>query len=951
MITRKLFRMALAKCSVISLVAAVTPAVPTLAAVVYQNGEVPANGSTSSEDTVIEELNLASNMTYTVISTATLTIQNVTGGAFKFTAQGYGTFVFEHVDNASMSLYVISTAHVKFPRSALPVADASDFTLDSITLQANGSNSAELVLSGGAKVAVDTFINDGRVTGDGTITARRESRLQLALSSDTTLNVPNGSVCTIGQLADTGYRLTKTGGGKLVVNGVNAAKTKIKVEEGTLEFKSVSDETPTALAKAWFHVDASVAESLTTVPRDGTNYVTRWDDVRGAGYPYAERTIGKNDPFIADATLNGLPVMDFGTTWNSNKRDGYGAAMAWSETLERPMEIFIVEQHNDDMSAIISSAASGTASPTVRNQTLLGTTATYYPLLTGNPDGSNSVSVIGTSATLASDNYRGRLVVDLEDLGLARTSNYHPGYEFHAYGIYITAGSTYLSDETKQAPLNAFASERGNIYGGQRIAECIVYSNQLSAAEREAVSAYLYGKWKNEIAVGELEVAAGATVSVPDGSTVRARILRGGMPEVGGGSLAADLQIADGSLVVSASVSYDPLAAADAWFHVDASASDSLVAEVRDGTNFVTRWMDVRGAGVCAERTIGKADPYLAAGALNGLPAMDFGTTWNSAKTDGYGAAMKWSETLERTMELFVVEQHNEDMKSTIGTSAGSSGPTVRNQTLLGIYGSSYSAVPTLLTGNPETDYDSVRVIGNMATVAGNNYAGWLAVDLDDKGLARDHAYYPGYDFHLYNIYMTGSKYLSDATLSAPLNAFACERSNIYGGQRIAECVVFDRVLSSDERALYGGMLYAKWFNGNGGAASYENATVPAGVTLEMPYQALTLSGSLVIGGCVKAVSVAPFAVTVTDLGASVDGTLDIGTSGGVITLPGNGWDSFEDGEYRLIGASTISGSTTGWKVAMPDCQKKAASTLVVRNDGIYATLARKFAGTILIVR
>ena len=82
MITRKLFRMALAKCRVISLVAAVTPAVPTLAAVVYQNGEVPANGSTISEDTVIEELNLASNMTYTVISTATLTIQNVTGGAF-----------------------------------------------------------------------------------------------------------------------------------------------------------------------------------------------------------------------------------------------------------------------------------------------------------------------------------------------------------------------------------------------------------------------------------------------------------------------------------------------------------------------------------------------------------------------------------------------------------------------------------------------------------------------------------------------------------------------------------------------------------------------------------------------------------------------------------------------------------------------------------------------------
>jgi hypothetical protein len=267
---------------------------------------------------------------------------------------------------------------------------------------------------------------------------------------------------------------------------------------------------------------------------------------------------------------------------------------------------------------------------------------------------------------------------------------------------------------------------------------------------------------------------------------------------------------------------------------------------------------------------------------------------------------------------------------------------------LLGLNGDEYiTALPLLLTGDPETGHDSVRVIGSNALAYSGIYAGRLAVDLDDKGLARDSAYYPGYDFHLYNVYMTGSTYLSDPTKSAPLNAFACERSNIFGGQRIAECVVFDKVLSPEERALYGGMLYAKWFDGTGGAACYENATVPAGVTLEMPYQALTLSGSLVIGGCVKAASVVPSALTVTAPGASVDGILDLGSSGGVITLPGNSWDSLAEGEYLLVGATAVSGSKEGWKIELPDCRRKAAAP-VVRGDGLYANIVSK--GLVLIM-
>ena len=1182
---------------------AVVSVVSTFATVVVPKGEVLPNNSTINEDTVVEELNLASNMAYTVISTATLTIKNVTGGAFRFTAQGYGTVVFEKIDNTEMELNVLSTAHVKFraverpaacdnaffhvdasdettmsfssfngtnfvtrwndvrgdgrpyaeknsnanckgypftvngylngrpvvdfgtlwqsgglrgvgasqvwseacarpvevfavigdtedssanvsgiggqqyrnnswygctnsttgyrgngdvgttceilhanalinsrARAAFTVdgeavtatsfrpsadsmhlvswyatdsayingtgsadapmnafaserngelggiriaeyivftnavlsaadrtevssylirkwstADSCDFTLASLRLAASDTSSAELILSGGAKVSVGTFLNEGSVTGNGTVVAAREERSAISLSGNRTIDVPDGSTNIVNRLDDTGYMLVKKGGGTLVINAADAAKVRVSVEDGTLEFKAVPDEAPAALAKAWFHVDAGVASSLTVSAGDGgTNYVTKWADVRGEGHPYAERTIGKHDPFISGTALNGLPVVDFGTTWNRGKTDGYGAALQWSEAIERPMEIFIVEQHNSDMeSAIINATGEESDKTRVRNQTLLGSTGTSYPLLTGNPDGSNSVSVIGTSATLAGNSYAAQLTVDLESKGAARTAAYHPGYGFHVYGIYMS-GSTYLSDTSYKATIDAFACERGNIYGGQRIAECIVYSNLLTAAEREAVNTYLYNKWKNEIAVGELEVKSGASVSVPDGSTVRVRILHGEMPAVSGGRLEADLQVGT-SLVASSSVTYDPLASADAWFHVDANAADSLVSEVReDGTNYVTRWSDVRGAGIYAEQTIGKNghDPYMADGALNGLPAVDFGTTWNTAKTDGYGAALKWSETLERTMEIFVIEQHNGDMASTISGSS-STGPTVRNQSIIGVNGAGYTSNAPFLPGNPDGENDSVSVIGAGAMVSSDNYVGRLSVDLQDKGNAKTSNYHPGYDFHLYNVYVTGSKYLSDvdAALALPLNAFACERGNIYGGQRIAECLVFDRVLSADERTFYGNLLYAKWFAGAGAPVEYANATVPAGVTLGMPYQALTLSGNLEIGGCLKATSVAPAAITVTGLGASVDGRLDLGTSGGVITLPGTEWDSLAYGEYRLIGASSVSGSIANWTVTMPDCPKKVAGSPVARDDGIYVSISRRTTGIRIIIK
>ena len=1174
----------------VSLVAALASATATFATVLVPKGEVLPNNTRIVEDTVIEELNLASNMTYVVISTATLTIKNVTGGAYRFAAQGYGTFVFEHIDNSDMSLAVVSTAHVKFRAAARPAAcdsaffhvdasdeetmtlsslngtnfvtrwsdvrgdghpyaeknsnsnckgypfavngylngrpvvdfgtlwqdgglkgvgasqvwtepcarpvevfavigdtedssanvsgaagvqyrnnswyghtaettgyrgngavgttceilnsgalirsraaasftvdgeavtatafrpsadsmhvvswyatnsayvdgsgsgdapinafasernrelggiriaeyivfdellsasdradvvsyltskwqaDVSDFTVASITLSADSTSSAELILSGGAKVSVGTFYNDGTVSGNGTITAAREERSLLTLSADRSIDVPAGSVCAIDHLADTGYRLIKTGAGKLVVNSVNASKTKIRVEEGVLEFMEVPSGTQTALDKAWFHVDASVADSMICEMHDGTNFVIRWSDVRGEGHPYAEKNPNshcKGYPFAVEGYLNGLPVVDFGTLWQDGGLSGVGASQVWSETCTRPIEVFAVIGDTEDSSARVN----GSAGVQYRNNSWYGSTSATT--------GYRGNGAVGTTCELlngaAHINTRAaaRFTVDGESV---TATEFRPSADsMHVVSWYATNAAYIDGSGSGDAPMDSFASERNMELGGIRIGEYVVFDRSLSAAEREALNTYLYRKWKSEVIVGELEVKEGASVSVPYGSTVRVRILRGDMPAVTGGTLLADLQMG-ASLVASSSVTYDPLAQAEAWFHADASDSSSLtVASVVDGTNFVSRWSDVRGAGVYATQASKTGfDPYVTKAALNGLPVMDFGTTWNTDKRDGYGAAMRWSETLARTMEIFVIEQHNDDMKSIIAGST-STGPTVRNQAIIG----ANTSYQTLLTGNPDGVNDSVSVIGSSATIAGNNYAGRLLVDLEDKGLAKDANYHPGYEFHLYNIYMTGSTYLNDVTgtYTAPLNSFACERGNIYGGQRIAECLVFDRVLSSDERALYGGLLYAKWFNGSGAAVFYENATVPAGVTLELPYQALSLSGSLEIGGCVKAVSVASAAITVTGLDASVDGRLDLGTSGGVITLPGTEWDSLVYGEYRLIGASSVSGSIANWTVTMPDCPKKVAGAPVARSDGIYVSISRRTTGIRIIIK
>lgn len=105
---------------------------------------------------------------------------------------------------------------------------------------------------------------------------------ELDLSTDTNavLEVAEGDVTVVDILSGNRGTVTKTGGGLLRVCEVVNDKVKFVVNGGKLLFDRPQ---PSALDKAFFHVDSSRTDTLLTEELNGTNFVVRWNDVRGNG--------------------------------------------------------------------------------------------------------------------------------------------------------------------------------------------------------------------------------------------------------------------------------------------------------------------------------------------------------------------------------------------------------------------------------------------------------------------------------------------------------------------------------------------------------------------------------------------------------------------------------------------------------------------------------------------
>lgn len=761
---------------------------------------------------------------------------------------------------------------------------------------------------------------------------------ELALTDNITIDVAAGETYTITNLTGYGWRLTKTGPGKLAIHAIANERAKITVEEGTLEMVEVENVLPAVAQEAFFHVDATAASSLQNITTEnGTNFVATWKDVRGDGHPYAT-SAGKSQhkPFLAKDS-SGRDVVDFGGTWqdaNANIK-GHGAAMNWSEGLTRPMDIFVVEQHNDDMREVIRNASADSGNG-YRNQAILGNNYSSGSLIIpGNTDsGEDSTSLLYQNPGVIAYQYNFQFYVDAAPV---TATSYYPGYDWHVYGI--QPSEQYFDDAGVVARVNSFARERSTIFGGQRIAEFVAFTNRiLTASEREAMTRYLYVKWKCPLVntLAELVMKSGTTLSMPAGSNLAPQMfIDEGSSVSGAGEFSPRATISASSVTATAGeVVHDPLLSADAWFHVDASQTNLLGITSDNPTN-VYCWSDVRGrksvkssdmpsdGGRYASLYKAGDYPFLNVGYLNGLPVMDFGPIAISSQStpdDNVKRSFLWNEDCKEARTILVVVGDNEKAKE-----RHSDGK--RNQPFIGSSG-------TFIL-RPDRSSDSVNSpYIHAGAGAGSGTKFWC--DGNAVSSPTTEAYPDG--MHLVTI-EPQNVYAGNA--NAHCNAFAIERSNLYGGQRIAECLVFTNKLSDVERNTFETLMLAKWFGSNGVARAYANVTVATNASLAMMYQRLSVTGKLTLGGTLKAeqVQVGDGAEIELTAPAAIDGTLALPeSSAATIVLNGSAWSEYRDEKIKVIGATKTTGRKPVGRLN-PNPRGRSVS-FSIEEDGIYATFA-----------
>lgn len=202
-----------------------------------------------------------------------------------------------------------------------------------------------------APVAITHF----ETTGDATVRGVENLRLAVASGISTNVlvssgiyNAPDAAVSAIpnlgfsvdGEIAvavganaanivEGNGVFRKSGGGSLAVGCLGDGFTSLDVSDGSFTLSPL--RTPAAA----IHVDAADDAAFTLSEENGTNFVTRWEDVSRNGQGLTETAEryaygGKatiNRPFRVANRQNGLPMVDFGSMADAEHQDGWGAML------------------------------------------------------------------------------------------------------------------------------------------------------------------------------------------------------------------------------------------------------------------------------------------------------------------------------------------------------------------------------------------------------------------------------------------------------------------------------------------------------------------------------------------------------------------------------------------------------------------------------------------------
>ena len=683
----------------------------------------------------------------------------------------------------------------------------------------------------------------------------------LILTDDKTVFVPAGTTNFYENLRGAAFTLTKTGGGVLQIGHVATTNVSVVVEEGAVE---VTNRRPAAFADAFFHVDASAADTLVIDTRDGTNFVTRWNDADGRGRyagPLSASRCGRTDPtnrlpFVSAKLLGTHPYLDFGSlivpgyTNESGVAIGWGGALAWSEPCTAMRQGFTVVSDTPDVEELTNRYANASS---------------YSPMSFF----SQAEHTTGYRGSFSSSHYLWLYADNAGNYPFTRGTNYLDGVRTTCKRSFPSGFHLLDSTTDENVTVDSFGAEYWSrngtkyMYGGTRIAEHCVFTNALDELDRLDVTRYLQAKWfpqtipsvtvkagarfaadaDSTLSVGRFIDASGCEyvsgeglwmegpcgnlkltgsldVFVPAGATASVDILDGGahtLTKRGGGTLvvrivkdkATEVVVEEGEVAFRQPPRPDEVFA-NAYLHLDASDASTLVTETVNGTNFVVRWNDADGRAICATNTpeerAWRPDPENRRAFLSfdktdvGLPVVDLGEPMFSAETNELGVASGYGAALQFAPRKTMVCE--EFFTVTEDNEAVKAAPA-------GLGGPSF-------LGNSNGEMHARRgntVKGSAPSLftyyssnAGSKYCYFGTNALDGVNVSSDTRFPDG--FHVVNSRPTATLYANSLGRNYRNSGATCDT---FGGLRYAEVLILSNRLDDVVRTNVNLYLMAKW--------------------------------------------------------------------------------------------------------------------------------------------
>ena len=591
---------------------------------------------------------------------------------------------------------------------------------------------------------------------------------------------------------------SKTGSGKLIVNRSPGPYSVALVDRGTLGLVGGSDDDVSSpVPGAWVRFDASVVDSFTF---EGETSITQWRDADGRAVSASVEGNANRPRRILDA-VTGKTLVDFGFRSGTADRPRGGSRLKFPETVSGVGELFMVFREKSDFGEPLSFFSKAFPRHSSSNQ--------LFSAWSGLPK------------ELAMGEFRlnGQAVVPDVAYNFSRGLNVvSAGYRSGGGDVLYFGSPKNATDDIPSA-------------GGDIIAEVILYTNTLTAAERRHNNEYLMRKWLGcgVRDYGAVMLANGASLSVESGTArVRELVLSSdSLTKNGEGNLEIEtlgkslttLAVNGGEVRFKSTLTHSatPQPAADpfAWFDAaDSTTLDTFPTNYNDtAITMVSNWRDKRDNGYtlarqgavkhkyCGDGSVAVADetpfPTLDTTTWT-LPMVDLGPFYSPADSKHFGW-INGNSGLSTWLCLYKNGVHKSGNNPACGFS---------RQGFVVFY-------KTNKNGNPiQSSNWELRNAGRETPASKflhNDYAGVAALG--------GHWTYDGKTINPSDISLLAD---GKAHLGSFLFADGAPAVNVYGadmdisgnssgGCKIAEVILYDRVLTEQERLDTERYLMAKW--------------------------------------------------------------------------------------------------------------------------------------------